>query len=154
MRISDWSSDVCSSDLQLTYMLAGLVAPSSGALRIGGRDVERLPSAVTGRRIAYVGANAYHFVGSLRDNLLYGLKHRPLRPPASEQALSPAALAEARRAGNPEFDIHADWVDYAAAGATGADDITEHPIEMPAVVALKEIGRAHVCTQVTNAHHV
>src|SRR3546814_19682440 len=81
-------------------MLAGLVSPSSGALRIGGRDVERLPSAVTGRRITYVGANAYHFVGSLRDNLLYGLKHRPLRPPASEQALSPAALAAARRAGN------------------------------------------------------
>src|SRR3546814_6201231 len=69
---------------QLTYMLAGLVAPSSGALRIGGRDVERFPSAVTGRRIAYVGANAYHFVGSLRDNLLYGLKHRPLRPRSEE----------------------------------------------------------------------
>src|SRR3546814_6208385 len=119
-------------------MLAGLVSPGSGALRSGGRDVERLPSAVTGRRIAYVGANAYHFVGSLRDNLLYGLKHRPLRPPASEQALSPAALAEARRAGNPEFDIHADWVDYAAAGATGADDITEHLIEMLAVVELKD----------------
>src|SRR3546814_2797028 len=119
-------------------MLAGLVSPGSGALRSGGRDVERLPSAVTGRRIAYVGANAYHFVGSLRDNLLYGLKHRPLRPPASEQALSPAALAEARRAGNPEFDIHADWVDYAAAGATGADDITEHLIEMLAVVERSE----------------
>src|SRR3546814_5518216 len=97
MRISDWSSEVCSSDLRsvnftigvtdrvaivgssgsgmdlLSYMLAGLIAPSSGVLRIGGRDVERLPSAVTGRRIAYVGPHAYHFAGSLRDNLLYGL---------------------------------------------------------------------------------
>src|SRR3546814_8144391 len=112
MRISDWSSEVCSSDLRsviftigvtdrvaivgpsgsgmdlLSYMLAGLIAPSSGVLRIGGRDVERLPSAVTGRRIAYVGPNAYHFAGSLRDNLLYGLKHRPLRPPGAERALS------------------------------------------------------------------
>jgi len=121
---------------QLSYMLAGLVAPSSGALRIGGRDVERLPSAVTGRRIAYVGANAYHFAGSLRDNLLYGLKHRPLRP-AAERALSAAELAEARRAGNPDYDINADWVDYAAAGATGAEDITARLIEVLAAVELK-----------------
>ena len=121
---------------QLTHMLAGLVAPSSGALRIGGRDIERLSSAVTGRRIAYVGANAYHFAGSLRDNLLYGLKHRPLRPPADAQALSPAELAEARRAGNPDYDINADWIDYAAAGATGAEDITARLIEMLSVVEL------------------
>jgi putative ABC transport system ATP-binding protein len=122
---------------QLSYMLAGLVAPSSGALRIGGRDVERLPSAVTGRRIAYVGANAYHFAGALRDNLLYGLKHRPLRPAAEERALSAAELAEARRAGNPDYDINADWVDYAAAGATGAEDITARLIEVLAAVELK-----------------
>jgi putative ABC transport system ATP-binding protein len=122
---------------QLSYMLAGLVTPSSGALRIGGRDIERLPSAVTGRRIAYVGANAYHFAGALRDNLLYGLKHRPLRPAAEERALSAAELAEARRAGNPDYDINADWVDYAAAGATGAEDITARLIEVLAAVELK-----------------
>jgi putative ABC transport system ATP-binding protein len=122
---------------QLSYMLAGLVAPSSGALRIGGRDIERLPSAVTGRRIAYVGANAYHFAGALRDNLLYGLKHRPLRPAAEERALSAAELAETRRAGNPDYDINADWVDYAAAGATGAADITARLIEVLAAVELK-----------------
>ncbi|HMA15284.1 MAG: ATP-binding cassette domain-containing protein [Bacteroidota bacterium] len=123
---------------QLTYMLAGLVAPSSGSLRIGGREVERLSSAVTGRRIGYVGANAYHFAGSLRDNLLYGLKHRPLRPPVDGRALSAAELAEAKRAGNPEFDINADWIDYEAAGATGADDITARLIEVLAVVELKD----------------
>jgi len=123
---------------QLSYMLAGLVAPSSGALRIGGQDVERLPSAVTGRRIAYVGPNAYHFAGSLRDNLLYGLRHRPLRPPADGRGLSANELAEARRAGNPEFDINADWTDYEAAGATGAEDITARLIEMLAVVDLKD----------------
>src|SRR3546814_3052816 len=118
-------------------MLAGLIAPSSGVLRIGGRDVERLPSAVTGRRIAYVGPNAYHFAGWPRDNLRYGLKHRPLRPPVAGRALSAAELAEAKRAGNPEFDINADWVDYAAAGASGAEDITARLIEVLAVVELK-----------------
>ena len=122
---------------QLTYMLAGLVAPSSGTLRIGGRDIERLPTAVTGRRIAYVGANAYHFAGSLRDNLLYGLKHLPLRASEGADALSHAELVEARRAGNPDLDINADWIDYAAAGASGAEDITQRLIEMLALVELK-----------------
>lgn len=123
---------------QLSYMLAGLVAPSSGALRIGGRDVDRLPSAVTGRRITYVGASPYHFAGSLRDNLLYGLKHRPLRPAPPELALSPLEVAEARRAGNPHFDVNADWIDYEAAGATGAEDITARLIEVLALVELTD----------------
>jgi len=121
----------------LSYMLAGLVAPSAGTLRIGGRDIDRLPTAVTGRRISYVGANAYHFAGSLRDNLLYGLKHRPLRAAVDGDAASQQELVEARRAGNPDLDINADWIDYEAAGASGADDITHRLIEMLVMVELK-----------------
>src|SRR3546814_14139123 len=44
MRISDWSSDVCSSDLSLAYMLGGRAAeemvfhdPTTGA----GNDIEK-----------------------------------------------------------------------------------------------------------------
>lgn len=32
-------------------------------------------------------------------------------------------MIEARRAGNPELDLNSDWVDYAAAGASGPNDI-------------------------------
>ncbi len=122
---------------QLSYMLSGLVWPSSGSLRIDGRDVERLPAAVTGRRMAYVGPSAYHFAGSLRDNLLYGLKHRPLRPADPDTAASHDYLMEARRAGNPDFDINADWIDYAAAGAEGPQDINLRLLEILSVVDLK-----------------
>ncbi|MGF1591816.1 MAG: ATP-binding cassette domain-containing protein [Kiloniellaceae bacterium] len=121
---------------QLSYLLAGLMAPSSGSLRVGGRDIDRLPAATTGRRIGYVGQSAYHFAGSLRDNLLYGLKHRPLRPAEAETAATAFDLAEARRAGNPDYDINADWIDYEAAGATGAEDITGRLIEVLGVVEL------------------
>jgi len=120
----------------LSYILGGLLFPSSGSLRIGGRDLERLPSAVTGRRIGYVGANAYHFFGSLRDNLLYSLKHRPLVEATPDRALSAEDLVEAQRAGNPAIDINADWIDYAAAGATGAEDINERLLEVLEVVDL------------------
>ena len=41
---------------ELTLLLARLLDPSGGRLTIGGNDIKTLPEAVTGRRIAYVGA--------------------------------------------------------------------------------------------------
>src|SRR3546814_14393730 len=38
MRISDWSSDVCSSDL--LRVIAGLEAPGAGSVAIGGAAVD------------------------------------------------------------------------------------------------------------------
>ena len=61
-----------------------------------------------------------------RDNLLYGLKHAPLTEPTYDGAAAPAAQVGDRRgakAGNPDFDVNSDWIDYAAAGATGPDDL-------------------------------
>ncbi|TIV57926.1 MAG: ABC transporter ATP-binding protein, partial [Mesorhizobium sp.] len=34
-------------------------------------------------------------------------------------------IEEARRSGNPDLDVHSDWVDYASAGATGPHDLFE-----------------------------
>ncbi|MHA1568764.1 MAG: ATP-binding cassette domain-containing protein, partial [Alphaproteobacteria bacterium] len=107
----------------LGLLLARLVMPTSGRLVLAGRDMSKLPEAVTGRRLAYVGPNAHLFSASVRDNLLYGLKHRPLIEPRSEGEAAHArarALREAEVTGNAAFDPAADWVDYAAAGAEGA----------------------------------
>ena len=46
---------------QVAFIVSGLVPPTSGTVRIGGRDVEDMPSAVTGRRITFVGQDIYHF---------------------------------------------------------------------------------------------
>ncbi len=126
---------------QLALLLAGILRPTSGTVRIGGRDIESLPSAVTGRRLSYVGHDVYHFPLSVRDNLLYGLKHRPLKEADYDGAAArarDAAIAETRRAGNPTFDLAADWVDYAAAGASGPEDIDERLIEVLRYVDLEE----------------
>lgn len=121
-------------------ILASLVVPNSGGVKIGERDLHALPQAVTGRRVGYIGQDAYLFPVSIRDNLLYGLKHRPLHE--IERSDKDAAqweiwLAEARRAGNATFDFDADWIDYGAAGARGPDDIDERIIE---VVNLVDLG--------------
>lgn len=126
---------------QIAFLLSGLVHPTSGSVRISGRDIENLPSAVSGRRITYIGQDCYHFATSVRENLLYGLKHRPMTDSHYEgdaKSLRNAELAEAMRSGNPNFDLRADWVDYKAAGATGPDDINERLIEMLCLVELEE----------------
>ncbi|MCW5753027.1 MAG: ABC transporter ATP-binding protein, partial [Alphaproteobacteria bacterium] len=64
----------------LAMLLARLLFPSKGKIAIGGNDLAQLPEAVTGRRIAYVGASPYIFNASIESNLFYGLRHLPLLP--------------------------------------------------------------------------
>jgi len=125
----------------LALAIAGLIKPSGGSIAIGDRDVASLPEAIIGRRISYVGSDSYLFPVSMRDNLIYGLKHRPLREAPQgdgDGRHRQWAIAEARRAGNPELDPAADWVDYAAAGATGPEDLLARLLETTAVVDLDD----------------
>lgn len=118
---------------ELAQLLAGLVRPTGGRITIGGIDLSSLPAAVTGRRIGYVGANPYLFAGSLRDNFLLSLRHRPLRPAEYEPATAKrraTQLYEARKSGNIDFDIHADWVDYAEAGVEDEAALSRRIIEI------------------------
>src|SRR5438874_2962580 len=70
---------------ELAQMLARLVPPTNGTIEMGGMDMTRAPEAVTGRALAYVGSPAYLFPLTVRENLLYGLKHRPVRQPTYEE---------------------------------------------------------------------
>ncbi|TQV79793.1 ATP-binding cassette domain-containing protein [Denitrobaculum tricleocarpae] len=122
----------------LSMMLSGLIPPTSGGVKIGGRNLHDLPSAVTGRRLSYIGPNTYFFPVSVRDNLLFGLKHRPLREAEYDsdgKTQRTADVAEALRAGNSDLDYEADWVEYAAAGASGPDEINVRMIQI-----LKDVG--------------
>ena len=126
---------------ELTQMLARLIAPSSGRIEIGGLDITKAPEAVTGRALAYVGPMAYLFPTSVRDNLLYGLRHYPIREAAYEgEALEEHEfqLSEVRRTDSMLLDFNADWTDYAAAGATGPEDIELRIVEMLKIVELEE----------------
>jgi putative ABC transport system ATP-binding protein len=96
----------------LAMALAGLIRPSAGSLTVGGRDISDLPEAITGRHIAYVASESYLFPNSVRENLTYGLKHRPLRDAVQDDAVRrkrQLAILEATRSGNPALDPAADW---------------------------------------------
>jgi ABC-type multidrug transport system fused ATPase/permease subunit len=118
---------------ELALLLARLIRPTSGRITIAGRELGEMPLAVVGSRIGYASATPYLFTGSLRDNLLLALRHRPVRPAAyseSEARKHAREAEEARRAGNIDFDSHADWVDYAAAGVDNAEELTSRIVEL------------------------
>jgi ABC-type multidrug transport system fused ATPase/permease subunit len=108
----------------LIMLLARLDRATSGQITIGGHDLASLPESVTGRRIGYVGPNAFVFSTTIRENLVYGTKHRPLGPPKrlelTDEQMA-ARLVDAEKAGNSIEDPEADWIDYEEIGVEDAD---------------------------------
>ena len=116
----------------LLRAMVGLVPVRGGALTIGGHDVAKLPESVTGRRFAYVGNPAHVFAGSLRDNLVYGLKHRP----HGAGTRDPKERREAEASANSPDDGAADWIDYAEAGVADAEALDDRLGEVLEIVGL------------------
>ncbi len=112
---------------ELALLLARLARPTSGRIAIGGHNLADLPVAVVGRRIGYVSATPYLFTGSLRDNLLLSLRHRPLAAAEYDEAETrrqARRVDEARRSGNIDLDLHADWIDLASAGVANHAELS------------------------------
>ena len=126
---------------ELAQLIARLQVPDGGTVEMGGVDITRAPEAVTGRAIAYVGSASYLFPVSVRENLLYGLKHRPMNAPHYEgeaKRLHDSQAREAARAGNSSLDIGADWLDYEAAGVANAQEMETRILEILKIVDLEE----------------
>lgn len=123
----------------LAEAMARLVWPSSGRVVAGQADLADLPEAVRGRAITYAGPDAFFVFGSVRENLLYGLKHAPLREAryeGAELAHRDWERREARRAGNPDHDVRGDWVDYAACGTDGPEGLLPRLLGVLEIVGL------------------
>ncbi len=121
-------------------VLAGLAAPTAGRAQVGQYNVEDVPAAVIGRRVAYVGVETYLPQASVIDSVLYGLKHAPLQPPTEDSDNIPRTLeiAEARRAGNSILDIDANWIDFEAAGVKSAGELQHRVHKVLEVVELDQ----------------
>lgn len=125
----------------LGMLLARLAVPSSGQLKVAGHDIVALPESVTGRRLTYVSSAPFMQSASVRNNLLYGLKYRPLGPADYDDEEAPARakdFVEAAGAGNIDFDYRADWIDYEAAGVTDASALFARMIEILEIVELSD----------------
>lgn len=126
---------------EFAQMMARLVTPTGGRITLGDKNIAELPEAVTGRRIAYVSQEPYIFAGSIRDNLLYGLKHHPLTDAEYDgEGLSAwqSQVKESISSGNSTNDLNAQWVDYKATGAESIEDVTPYLHDLLRIVTLED----------------
>lgn len=124
---------------EILQLAAGLLSPTSGRVEIAGHDLDRLTESTLGREIAYVGASVHVWTGTIRDNLYYGLRHRPMgevKRTGSAADERKRALREARETRNPTFDIQAIWEDLGAAGAGSREELDELALQLLTVVGL------------------
>ncbi|MCB1739946.1 MAG: ATP-binding cassette domain-containing protein, partial [Gammaproteobacteria bacterium] len=125
----------------LAQVIARLLRPTGGLIKIGGHNLATLSEAITGRRLAYVGPNAHLFSASVRDNLYYGLKHRVLREreyEGEDLAKREWFVTEAEAAGNTTSDPDADWIDLEAAGVADTAALADRAIETLTAVDLQQ----------------
>jgi len=122
----------------MTRLLARLAHPSAGRITIGSLSLPDVHLAVTGSRIAFASRNAHVFSGTLFHNLVYGLKHRQVRPADYDGEAARAEEARRRDAlasGNTVDDINGAWIDVEV---TGVDDPQAHGLDVLRVVAMDE----------------
>ena len=123
-------------------VLARLTPPTTGSVSIGGVNLATAPEPLTGRRVGYASPDGYLAQASLRDSVLYPLRHRPLTDAEPDPELSPALAQrfklETRISGNLELDFRADWTDYEMAGASGPEEITAKLLSLLEHVALEQ----------------
>lgn len=115
----------------LARLLARLLSPTAGRVKVGEQDLSHLHEGVTGARIGYAGGEPAFFNGTIAANMFFGLQRRPPAP-AEEDADEHRRreIEEAEASGNSPFNPAKDWTDYALAGVSDRAALTERAIDL------------------------
>ncbi len=110
----------------MSEALARLQIPTSGTIKIGDNPIDEIPESITGHRTGYSAGESFLPQGTVRDNLLYVLKHAPLNGAVmngEETRKFAQEQYEAGISGNTQMDVRADWIDYKSIGCSGPEDL-------------------------------
>jgi len=115
---------------EVLLLAAGLMDAASGRVEIGGKSLDQLAESALGRDIAYVGPSPYMFNDTIRGNVVYSLRHRPVGPADIDEDEHKLRLSEAKLTGNSRYDFDASWEDLASAGVEDARDLDQHILDL------------------------
>jgi len=122
-------------------LLARLLIPDGGQIKVADKMTLELPQAATGRRMAYVGPSAFVFNSSLKENILLGAMHQPMEVGAEEDLSSEEKKRNFRNAelsGNSLDDLEANWLDYKAIGSDSDTGLREKLLDLLKIVDLDD----------------
>jgi len=112
----------------LTLVLAKLYG-YTGTVLLDSMELAQLPAAIAGRQIGYVGSEVRLFTGTVFENLVYGLRHRPVAAAGRE--------GDGRsRAGEPAEPE--EWLDLSLVGARDPAGLLAAALETARVVGLED----------------
>ncbi len=107
-------------------VVAGVMQPATGRVSLAQQSVHDMPEWVKGRRIGYIGPRTYFSQGSIKDSLLYSLKHYS-EPPDTYKVFgdhsTSLVVEEIQSSGTPDLVATTDWIDYEGAGIADQDDL-------------------------------
>lgn len=107
----------------LAHVLAQPEQCIIGHVSAGKVELTTLPHTVRARKIACVTGEPVLFPGTIRDNLIYGLKSRHIRDGEENDRLRLKWQTEARKTGNPLQNVNDFWIDYEEAGVSGTGEL-------------------------------
>ncbi|WP_342167267.1 ABC transporter transmembrane domain-containing protein [Methylobacterium sp. SD21] len=113
---------------EFALVLAGLQVARGGTMRVGPYDLATLPRSIFSSRVAFAGITPVLFPGSIRDNLLYGLRVKPLS--SRRLDFTKQRIREAIQTGNPLDSISDPWIDYDALGVGDADGLDARLVDI------------------------
>jgi putative ABC transport system ATP-binding protein len=110
----------------LALVLAKLYGYTGTAL-LDAVELAQIPAPVAGRRMAYIGNDARLLTGTILDNLVYGLRHRPpgAAPSPDDDKAAGATPAE-------------DWLDLSPIGAADRAGLIAAIIDTAHLVGLED----------------
>ncbi|WP_068087603.1 ABC transporter transmembrane domain-containing protein [Polycladidibacter stylochi] len=117
----------------LLMIMAGLLDPDKGVVKAAGHCLSMMSEATLGRKIAYAGPKPHIWTGTLRDNICYGLRHRPQSLPLLDkqsQREMQRWLYEAKMTSNPQLLSIANWDDLATANVTQPQQLDNNILEI------------------------
>lgn len=118
---------------EVLQMAAGLLSPTAGKVQIGSQNLDQLSEATLGREIAYVGTSVHVWTGTIRDNLLYGLRHRPQEEPIADEVGQSELRRwqeEARATDNPEYRLDVNWINLERNNVSEVDELDARALEI------------------------
>jgi ABC-type multidrug transport system fused ATPase/permease subunit len=122
-------------------LLARLLVPDGGQIKVADKLTLDLPEAATGRRMGYVGPAAFVFNTSLKENILLGAMHQPMKTATAaviDLDEKKRNLRNAELSGNSLDDLEADWIDYKAIGVNSEVELREKLLDLLKIVDLDD----------------